>query len=88
MNMEVRCIHKQNHHDPTQRILELGGPGWRDSQQAVIQAIERRTHRFYVRRPEGGVVWLIVAKSRFGNKYVKTEADGESPDNLLSLEEC
>jgi hypothetical protein len=31
---------------------------------------------------------LIVATSHFGNKYVKTERDGEQPDNLLSLPEC
>jgi len=26
--------------------------------------------------------------SRFGNKYLKTVADGEQPNNLLSLPEC
>ncbi len=29
-----------------------------------------------------------VETSRYGNKYLKTEADGEQPDNLLSLPEC
>jgi hypothetical protein len=33
-------------------------------------------------------VWVIVAVSRLGHKYLKTEADGEQPDNLLSLPEC
>jgi hypothetical protein len=28
------------------------------------------------------------AFSRFGNKYLKTEADGEQENNLLSLPEC
>ena len=28
------------------------------------------------------------AVSRFGNKYIKTEADGDQPDNLLALYEC
>lgn len=36
----------------------------------------------------GSVVSVIVAVSRFGNKYLKTEADGEHPNNLLSLPEC
>ena len=30
----------------------------------------------------------VVAVSRFGNKYIKTEADGDQPNNLLSLPEC
>jgi hypothetical protein len=31
---------------------------------------------------------VIVGTSRYGHKYLKTEADGEQPDNLLSLPEC
>jgi hypothetical protein len=31
---------------------------------------------------------VIVKMSRFGHKYLATEADGEQPDNLLSLPEC
>ena len=29
-----------------------------------------------------------VAVSHYGNKYLKTENDGEQPDNLLALPEC
>ena len=36
----------------------------------------------------GKSVWVIVAVSRFGNKYLNTEANGEDPNNLLSLPEC
>ena len=31
---------------------------------------------------------MIVAISQRGNKYLKTQADGEQPDNLLALPEC
>jgi hypothetical protein len=31
---------------------------------------------------------VVVSVSRLGHKYIKTEADGEQPDNLLSLPEC
>jgi Protein of unknown function (DUF3892) len=31
---------------------------------------------------------LIIATSAYGHKYLKTQADGEHPDNLLSLPEC
>jgi len=36
----------------------------------------------------GRIEDVIVAISRFGNKYLNTEADGEQPNNLLSLYEC
>ncbi len=29
---------------------------------------------------------VIVSVSRYGHKYLKTEADGEHPDNLLSFD--
>jgi len=31
---------------------------------------------------------VVVAKSQYGHKYLKTVADGEQPNNLLSLPEC
>ncbi|HFR4624887.1 DUF3892 domain-containing protein [Klebsiella pneumoniae] len=31
---------------------------------------------------------MIVAVSASGNKYLKTQNDGEQPNNLLSLPEC
>ncbi|MGO7416641.1 DUF3892 domain-containing protein [Rhizobium ruizarguesonis] len=30
----------------------------------------------------------MFAKSAAGNKYLKTTADGDQPNNLLSLPEC
>ena len=33
-------------------------------------------------------VWVIVAISQHGNKYIKTKPDGDQPNNLLSLPEC
>ncbi|WP_414322894.1 DUF3892 domain-containing protein [Xanthomonas campestris] len=31
---------------------------------------------------------MIVATSRSGRKYLRTTADHDTPDNLLSLPEC
>jgi hypothetical protein len=36
----------------------------------------------------GRGVWVIIAVSQCGHKYLKTQADGLQPDNLLSLPEC
>jgi hypothetical protein len=91
-NVEVKCINKSNRSDPHERIINIGGvnPGgsrWKLSQADAIARIEGGQWSFYVTRG-GRTVRVIVAVSRFGNKYLKTEADGEQPDNLLSLPEC
>ena len=43
---------------------------------------------FVVERPPGHRVNVIIAQSAYGNLYLKTEADGEHPNNLLALPEC
>jgi len=58
------------------------------SQPEAIAGVERGEWDFYVERPAGHRVRVIVAVSAAGNKYLKTTADGEQPDNLLALPEC
>ena len=55
--------------------------------QDVIARIESG-ESFYVERPEGDRVEVVIATSRAGNKYLKTVADGDVPNNLLALPEC
>jgi hypothetical protein len=57
------------------------------TQPAAIAAIEAGKYRFYV-SVRGDSVWVVVATSRWGNKYLKTQNDGDQPNNLLSLPEC
>lgn len=89
---EVLCICKSDRSNPHERITHIGGrngdaTAWRLTQQEAIDGIESGKWSFYVRRG-GHVARVIVAVSRYGHKYLKTEADGEQPDNLLSLPEC
>jgi hypothetical protein len=89
---EIKCINKTDRYDPHERILAVGGqlPDrslWKLSQQDAIRAIESGQMGFCV-SVKGQTVKVIVATSRYGNKYLKTEADGEQPNNLLSLYEC
>lgn len=92
MSIRIDCINKSDRADAHDRIRNVGGPKadgtrWKLSESAAIQGIESGTWTFHVERPAGHVVKVIVA-TRLGHKYLKTEADGEQPDNLLALPEC
>lgn len=89
---EIKCINKTDRYNPHERIKAIGGQNsdgtpWKVSQEEAVQGIESGKWNFYV-SVKGSIVNVIVAVSRFGNKYLKTEADGEQPNNLLSLYEC
>jgi len=90
MNVQVSCINKREHYNPHERILSLGGlhngSRWHLNEGEVIAQIESRTNSFYV-LVNGRSVDVIIAVHE-GRKYLKTTADGYSPDNLLSLDEC
>ena len=89
--IEVKCINKSNRFNPHERILNIGGLNpngtrWKISQERAIQGIEQGKWHFYVRI---GVVAIdVIIATHNGNKYIKTQNDGLTPNNLLSLPEC
>ena len=88
---QITCINKTDRQNAHERIKNIGGvtnnQRWKLTQEAAIAGIEAGKWRFIV-SVNGQTVWVIVAVSRFGNKYLKTQNDGEHPNNLLSLPEC
>lgn len=92
-SVRISCINKTDRYDPHERIRYVGGANadgtrWKLSQPDAIVGIEDGRWAFYVERPAGDRVRVIVATSAYGNKYLKTDADGDQPNNLLSLPEC
>lgn len=89
--LQITCIRKNDRMNPYERIQSVGGSEngspFRMSQADVIRHIDSGTAQFYV-SVRGQSVWVITAVSQYGNKYIKTESDGEEPNNLLSLPEC
>jgi hypothetical protein len=89
----VRCINRADRPNVHERIRYIGGTNtdgtaWKLTQEDAIVGIEGGRWQFYVERPTGDRVQVIVALSAWGNKYLKTTADGDMPNNLLSLPEC
>lgn len=90
---KVVCINKMDRFDPYERITHIGyidalGVWRRISQrEAILWLNNPAAERFWIERG-GARVYLIVKRSRFGNDYVTTEADGESQNNLLMLPQC
>lgn len=90
--IQILCINKEDRDDPTERIRFIGGKNgdgsrWIISVTSAIEKIEKREWEFFV-KVNFKETKVVVAKSRFENKYIKTEADDYAPNNLLNLPEC
>ena len=86
----IRCINKTPRNNPWERISHVGGVGssqWKLTLDQAIRHIETGEWQFYV-EVNGDRVNVVVAVSAAGNKYLRTVADGDQPNNLLSLPEC
>ena len=90
--LHIRCVVKTDRTSAHERIQSVGGvkpdgSRWILSQDKAISYIQDGTHVFYIERTGGLRLDVIVATSAHGN-YLKTVADREQPDQLLSLPSC
>jgi hypothetical protein len=90
-NIEIKCIKKTNRSDPHERIHGVGGINSNETRwylpiNDAIAGIESGKWKFWT-AGGGQSVWVVIATHN-GHKYLKTEADGIHPNNLLSLPEC
>ena len=89
-DVQVTCITKPNPQSAHEHITHLGNPPlWVWAREQVIVSIEAKTNTFFVRDPhtekrsDVGVVHVASSAS-----YLRTYADGQWNNNLLSLNQC
>lgn len=91
MSNQISCINKLHRLDPHESIQNIGGVNsngrWKLTLAEAINYIETGKYEFHV-NVSGHSVRVIVAVSRYGNKYLKTESDDDYSNNLLNLPEC
>lgn len=91
MEVQISCINKDGRYDPHEAITHVGGfhngKRWKLTRVDAVRYIEDGTYKFYV-NVNNHPIRVIVVVSRNGNKYLKTVADGDEPNNLLALDEC
>jgi hypothetical protein len=90
-DVQVTCITKPHPQSPHEHITELGNPkaGWKWSREQAIASIDAKTDTFFVIDPQNGKRAVVSVVRPVGHPaYVRTHADGDWNDNLLSLDRC
>jgi len=91
-DLEIKCINKTNRQSAHERISHIGGLNadgtrWKLTLDDAIKGVESGKWHFHVGTGTHRVEVIVVTTAQ-GHKYLKTEADAEQPNNLLSLPEC
>jgi hypothetical protein len=90
-DVQVTCIIKPNIGSTHEHITHLGNPAanWVWTRDQVIQSIDGKTNTFYVVDPANGKRAYIGVVRELGKApYLRTYADGQWNNNLLSLNQC
>lgn len=87
----VTCITKPHPQSPHEHIKHLGNPAgnWMWPREQVIASIDAKTNTFYVLDAANGKRADIGVVRESGKlPYLRTYADGQWNNNLLSLNQC
>ena len=90
IDVQIQCINKPDRRSRHEAIQKVGGihngTRWSLTEPEAIAGIEQGKWRFWT-SGGGTSTWVVIATHN-GRKYLKTEADTTTKDNLLSLPEC
>lgn len=88
---QVTCITKPHPQSPHEHITHLGNPAgnWMWTRKAVIDSIDAKSNTFYVLdSANGNRANIGVVRESGKAPYLRTYADGQWNNNLLSLNQC
>jgi hypothetical protein len=87
---QVTCIIKAHPQGSDEHITHLGNqPTWLWSREQVIASIDAKTNTFFVIDPQTRQRSDVGVVREAGNApYLRTYADGNWNNNLLSLNRC
>lgn len=85
-DVQIVCINKPNRDSQHEAITHLGSSTQKWTRQQIISWIEAREHTFYTL--VGGKRADIGVFPGPNGKYLRTYADNQWNNNLLSLPEC
>lgn len=89
-DVQVTCIIKPHPQSPHEHITHLGNPPtWVWPRENIIASIEAKTNTFFVLDPRTGKRSEVgVVRTAGKAPYLRTHADGDWNNNLLSLNQC
>jgi hypothetical protein len=87
---EITCITKPSPQSSHEHITHAGNPPtWIWPREEIIKSIDAKTNTFFVLDPrtrKRSNVGVVRPAGR--PAYIRTHADGDWNDNLLSLDQC
>lgn len=88
---QITCIVKPNTQSSHEHITHVGNPAgkWMWTREQVIESIDAKTNTFYVLDPANGRRADVgVVREAGKHPYLRTHADQQWNNNLLSLNHC